>query len=326
MPLVTIVMPAYNVEKYIGKSIESVLGQTVSDWELIIVNDGSTDKTLSIIKHYAVTESRITVIDQPNCGVSVARNKGLDAARGQFISFLDADDFYDNQYIDRMSGPLHSGAATMTFCKYQELLNGKVIAETPQNIIELYDGEFISHLLSVDKVHNMSLMYDIATLREHSIRFLEGCPNGEDRMFVVMAGFFCTAYFVPEYLYTYIYRENSASRMYISYEKLFSMLTGYLEQEEFFLKQPKTSRVELFLQYTDREIEGVQNNIRRKLWGDLKHKNFEEASKRLKEYEEDYGEKFRVRYKGLKKITTYPKMKIIGCNSIKVWSFFFRLD
>lgn len=323
MPLVTIVIPAYNVEEYIGKSIESVLEQTVSDWELIIVNDGSTDKTLSIIKNYAAMESRIMVIDQPNGGVSVARNKGLDAASGQYISFLDADDFYDNQYIERMSSPLQAGTATMTFCKYQELLNGKVIAETPQNVIELYDGEFISHLLRVDKVHNMSLMYDVATLREHSIRFLEGCPNGEDRMFVVMAGFFCTAYFVPEYLYTYIYRENSASRMYISYEKLFSMLTGYLEQEQFFLKQPKTPRGELFLQYTDREIEGVQNNIRRKLWEDLKHKNFVEVSKRLKEYKELYGEQFHVRYKGLKKITTYPKMKIITTGTV-FWNILFK--
>ena len=89
-PLVSIITPAYNAEKYIKETIESVLGQTYKNWELIIVNDGSTDSTEEIIKSF--DDSRVVLLSQKNSGVSSARNLGMQSSKGKYITFLDADD------------------------------------------------------------------------------------------------------------------------------------------------------------------------------------------------------------------------------------------
>lgn len=93
-PTVSIIMPAYNVQQYIGLAIESVLAQRFVDWELVIVNDGSKDNTRDVIARY--TDARITCIDQQNGGEAAARNTALDHLQGDYIAFLDADDFYRN--------------------------------------------------------------------------------------------------------------------------------------------------------------------------------------------------------------------------------------
>lgn len=92
-PKVTIVIPGYNPVVYLPETMESVLNQTVTDLELIVVNDGSTDETLEVAKGYE-TDPRVTVIDQKNQGVSVARNRGFKASKGAYIAFLDADDVW----------------------------------------------------------------------------------------------------------------------------------------------------------------------------------------------------------------------------------------
>lgn len=89
-PLVSIVMPAYNAERYIGEAVRSVLGQTLADWELVIVNDGSTDGTGAVVD--ALRDPRITVLHKANGGIGSARNRALEVARGTFLCFLDADD------------------------------------------------------------------------------------------------------------------------------------------------------------------------------------------------------------------------------------------
>ena len=94
-PLVSVIMPAYNSEKYIGKSIESVLAQDYEKFELIIVDDGSQDGTKRIAEQYAKSDVRIKLLEQANQGVSVARNKGLDTATGEYVAFLDSDDLWD---------------------------------------------------------------------------------------------------------------------------------------------------------------------------------------------------------------------------------------
>src|SRR5690606_10832622 len=93
--LVSIVMPCYNAEKYITETVNSVINQTYKNWELIIVNDGSTDNSLNMIKEFAANDNRISFIDKSNSGVSDSRNKGLEKAKGEYIAFLDADDTWE---------------------------------------------------------------------------------------------------------------------------------------------------------------------------------------------------------------------------------------
>jgi|SRR6218665_360734 len=94
-PLISIVVPVYNVEKYLSQCIQSVINQTYNNLEIILVNDGSTDSSLSICKEYAQKDSRIIVIDQINQGLSGARNSGIAIAKGKYISFLDSDDWLE---------------------------------------------------------------------------------------------------------------------------------------------------------------------------------------------------------------------------------------
>jgi glycosyltransferase involved in cell wall biosynthesis len=90
--LVTVVMPAYNASEYLSETIESVLSQTFTNFELLIIDDGSTDNTAEIANHYSHKDRRIKLISQKNQGVSIARNTGIEIAKGEYIAFLDSDD------------------------------------------------------------------------------------------------------------------------------------------------------------------------------------------------------------------------------------------
>ena len=104
--LVTVVMPAYNAARWIRKGIDSVLAQTLSDWELIVVNDGSTDGTEALVQECG--DARIRLVNQENSGPSRARNVAIARARGKYIALLDADDWYDARHLERTSGFLEA--------------------------------------------------------------------------------------------------------------------------------------------------------------------------------------------------------------------------
>ena len=91
-PIVSVVMPAYNTEAYLANSVDSILGQTFVDWELICVDDGSSDGSLGILRRYEGADPRVRVITRPNTGVARARNDGMDVAAGRYIAAMDSDD------------------------------------------------------------------------------------------------------------------------------------------------------------------------------------------------------------------------------------------
>ena len=92
MPKISIIIPVYNMEEYLGECLDSVLGQSLTDIEAIAINDGSKDSSLEILKAYAAKDSRIIIIDKANEGVGAARNDGIDRATGEFVAFMDCDD------------------------------------------------------------------------------------------------------------------------------------------------------------------------------------------------------------------------------------------
>lgn len=108
MTLFSIVIPVYNVESYLKECLDSVLGQTCGDFEAVCVNDGSTDGSLSILEDYAARDSRIRIISQPNGGLSAARNTGIDAAQGDYILFLDSDDWLESNTLQTLVDGLDS--------------------------------------------------------------------------------------------------------------------------------------------------------------------------------------------------------------------------
>ena len=99
-PKISVILSAYNEEKFISKAIESVVNQTLKDIEIIIINDGSTDNTLDIINSYAEKDNRIVVIDQENIGLGASRNKGMKIAQGEYVTFLDGDDWFTEEAFE----------------------------------------------------------------------------------------------------------------------------------------------------------------------------------------------------------------------------------
>lgn len=97
--MISVIVPAYNSEMFIGKCIDSVLEQTYSNWELIAVDDGSRDNTFGILKKYAEVDSRIRVIHQENQGPGIARNIGIAEAKGNYVVFIDSDDYIEKDYF-----------------------------------------------------------------------------------------------------------------------------------------------------------------------------------------------------------------------------------
>ena len=102
-PTISVIVPVYNAEKYVGRCIESVQAQTYSDWQMILVDDGSKDKSLEICQGYAGTDNRIRVIHQENAGPGIARNVGFEYAKGKYVVFIDSDDYIEKEYFQLLS-------------------------------------------------------------------------------------------------------------------------------------------------------------------------------------------------------------------------------
>ena len=116
--LVSIITPVYNSEKFLKKCIDSILNQTYSNFELILVDDGSADKSPQICDEYARKDSRIVVIHQKNQGQAVARNKALDICKGDYISFIDSDDYVNPQMLEVLMYTMQQSEADIAVCDY----------------------------------------------------------------------------------------------------------------------------------------------------------------------------------------------------------------
>lgn len=117
-PLISVILPVYKVEKYLSNCIESVLRQSYTNWELIIVDDGSPDRCPQICDEYAIRDDRIRVIHKANGGLSSARNAGLDVFRGDYVTFLDSDDFWHRDYLKTLLGLCEDHNADIAQCGF----------------------------------------------------------------------------------------------------------------------------------------------------------------------------------------------------------------
>lgn len=102
MPKISVIVPVYNVAKYLERCLESILSQSFKDFEIICVNDGSTDNSLEILQQYAKKDKRIKIINQKNSGAGYSRNIGINAALGNYLSFIDADDWIDELFLEKV--------------------------------------------------------------------------------------------------------------------------------------------------------------------------------------------------------------------------------
>ncbi|MGF0057462.1 glycosyltransferase family 2 protein [Limosilactobacillus reuteri] len=185
--LVSIIIPVYNKEKYISKCMESVLAQTYETLEIVVINDGSTDRSSQLIMDFIKKDKRIKFFSQVNAGVGVARNKGILNATGKYILFLDADDILSKNYVENL----------MKYKKYDLVVSGirlvsreKKIEKkqiNPENSVK-YLPEDIEKILTHDKYPIFSIvctkLFNLSTIKENDLTFLP-IQYGEDSIFMI---------------------------------------------------------------------------------------------------------------------------------------------
>ena len=159
--LVSIIMPSYNTAKYIGESIRSVQNQTYENWELIIIDDCSTDNSEEILKKYSLEDNRICYLkNEKNSGAAVSRNRGLRKAKGKWIAFLDSDDLWDKEKLEKQINFMLKNDYAFTFTDYRIQLNGEWLPYiyTAPNIVtkrKMYNYCYFS---------TITVMYDLSLI------------------------------------------------------------------------------------------------------------------------------------------------------------------
>ena len=211
---ISVIMPAYNVERYIGKSIQSVLSQTYADFELIIVNDGSSDGTFSVVKEYQSGDGRIRYIEQINQGVSVARNTGIEAATGRYISFLDADDLWKCDALEKLYKKMSSvPGCCFVYGRTEEVFtsdNKQIVG--PEEIINGYLEDFIHQTNELRLcMHISALLIDRELLMTKNILFKPGIKIAEDTGFMIEVLSATAACGISDVISYYMRREDSVT-------------------------------------------------------------------------------------------------------------------
>ena len=146
-PIISIIVPIYNVGKYLPKCIESILNQTFKNFELILVNDGSTDNSGVVCDDYAKKDTRIKIVHKSNGGVSSARNAGLYVAKGEYIGFVDPDDYIDKNMYEKLYRLCIDNNSDIAICRFNREINGKIQnKESTEEIIELNNMEAMNEL------------------------------------------------------------------------------------------------------------------------------------------------------------------------------------
>ena len=184
--MISIIVPVYNVKKYLPKCIDSVINQTYTDWELILINDGSKDNSGIICDEYASKDERIKVIHKNNEGVSIARNSGIELAKGEYICFIDSDDWIEPTYLSDFrinefkcdfyfSGALYDTYGKVySYKKYNE----KFCRSKYEIRNDFFDQDLLSNGYPWGKLYRTQI------IRENNLRFNENLTINEDHIFV----------------------------------------------------------------------------------------------------------------------------------------------
>ncbi len=173
--LITVIVPVFRVENYLNRCVDSILCQTYRNIEIILVDDGSDDACPKICDDYATLDSRVKVIHQKNGGLSDARNTGIAIANGEYLTFIDSDDFVDKDYVEVLYNAIIENHADISICAYQAVYDtGAVLSQATGNIMVLNPKETLEKMLYQEdfNVSTWAKMYK-RKLFDH-IRFPKG--------------------------------------------------------------------------------------------------------------------------------------------------------
>lgn len=238
MTKLSIIVPVYNVEKYLPKCLESLIKQTLKDIEIICVNDGSMDNSLAILKEFASKDSRIRIIDNQHQGVAKTRNTGIEQSTGEYIGFVDSDDYIDIDFFEKLYNSAtksNSDIAIASILKHKNffnIYNAKYTKEetaiTIQDKIKLCEDKKHFFFYAWNKIYHSGF------IKENNIKFSEG-QIYEDVMFAIKALYYSNKIIsVYGTKYHYIEHENSLTKYKDKTgEKEQDLVKAYSELQEF---------------------------------------------------------------------------------------------
>lgn len=222
--LISIIVPVYNAERYINKCIDSILSQTYTNWELLLINDGSTDKSLKICQEYLSKDSRIKVFDKINGGVSSARNLGIENSNGVWITFIDSDDWVENNYLHNF------------IQEYDISLQGyyrdSIKVKYPESIIMQNPGAV--YLSNAYMYGPVCKLFKTDLIKENNIKFDLELSYGEDILFLMQYIIYCKTMYVSDkcgYHYTND-NVNSLTKRKKTYEEVYNQYTKHMKYFE----------------------------------------------------------------------------------------------
>ncbi len=220
MPKFSIIVPIYNMDKYLERCIRSIINQTCQDFELILVDDGSSDGCPKICDDYAEKDARIAVIHKKNQGVSLARQDGAYAASGEYLYFVDADDWIEERCLEKVSA--YGDVDIIQFGMLREHTSGRISQNFPLEEAGYYNKEKIEQEIFPYLILGEDLKHHSASLASHIFRrelFLKNMLNdvqvqtGEDLACVIACVYSAKSmYCMEECLYHYCYNVNSTTK------------------------------------------------------------------------------------------------------------------
>lgn len=207
-PKVSVIVPIYNVEKYLSKCLISLLSQTLTDIEIICVNDGSTDNSLKILEEFAKNDNRLKVLSQKNMGLSIARNNGIEVATGEYIGFVDSDDWVDLDFFEKLYNAAKENDCDIAVAGFKRC--GRIIKTTKIKFDEVRVYSTINEKTVVASVPEYNYVWNKIYKRDKwNFKFPEG-RIFEDMVFTIKALYYLkNMVTVPNVYYYYRRRINS---------------------------------------------------------------------------------------------------------------------
>lgn len=215
--LISVIVPVYNVEEYLQECINSIIKQTYKNIEIILVDDGSTDKSKTICDKYLKEDSRIKVIHQENSGVSEARNKGIEEAKGDWITFVDADDYISLDFCEKMLKKVLESDSDCIICSYNKIYNTTVVEILKSTDMQLNRKEFLNKIFDVQSGFGFCHMklWNAKMIKDNKVYFDKELKVAEDALFCInMSNYINKIYFLNETLYNYRFNSESAVRKF----------------------------------------------------------------------------------------------------------------
>lgn len=240
-PMITVIVPVYQVCQYVGECVESLIHQTYKNLEILLVDDGSTDGSGKLCDEYAGKDARVRIIHQENRGLSGARNTGLDHAKGEYIAFVDADDLVKNEYIEELYNLILKYKADISACLYERSKTGifhdqnngkhREICMTSEELLKCWHGKYKKYETIVcNKLYHKNVLNQ----QKRMIRFPEGRRHEDVLTSHLLVQNAHKIALTTDIFYLYRVREGSITSEAIKKENAEQNLSAQRERMEFF--------------------------------------------------------------------------------------------